>query len=160
MVVCWRTVQRSSPMFSQTSWTTLSQAVPTCFKSITVIPAPKKASLSCFNDYGLVALIPIIETCFEWLVMQHIKSILPSSWTLTNLQIGPTDPGMMWYPLPSTQLLPTWTPKTHIWGCCLLTLVQHSTWSSLISWHKNWTDFGWTPSCATTCWTSWPGDHR
>ncbi|KAK0146856.1 hypothetical protein N1851_013815 [Merluccius polli] len=60
--------------------TSLSQAmVPTCFKSTTIIPVPKKASPSCFNDYCPVALTPIIMKCFERLVMQHIKSILPPS---------------------------------------------------------------------------------
>ncbi|XP_060763541.1 uncharacterized protein fbrsl1 isoform X7 [Neoarius graeffei] len=60
--------------------TSLSQAVvPTCFKSTTIIPVPKKASPSCFNDYRPVALTPIIMKCFERLVMQHIKSILPPS---------------------------------------------------------------------------------
>ncbi len=37
-------------------------------------PAP-----SCFNDYRPVALTPILMKCFERLVMQHIKSVLPPS---------------------------------------------------------------------------------
>lgn len=45
----------------------------------TIIPVPKKASPTCFNDYRLVALTPIVMKCFERLVMQQIKSILPSS---------------------------------------------------------------------------------
>ncbi len=58
----------------------LSQAVvPTCFKATTIIPVPKKSSPSCFNDYRLVALTPIPMKCFERLVMQHIKSVLPPS---------------------------------------------------------------------------------
>ncbi len=58
----------------------LSQAVvPTCFKATTIIPVPKKSSPSCFNDYRPVALTPILMKCFEWLVMQHIKSVLPPS---------------------------------------------------------------------------------
>ncbi len=56
----------------------LSQAVvPTCFKATTIIPVPKKSSPSCFNDYRPVALTPILMKCFERLVMQHIKSVLP-----------------------------------------------------------------------------------
>ncbi len=56
----------------------LSQAVvPTCFKATTIIPVPKKSSPSCFNDYRPVALTPIPMKCFERLVMQHIKSVLP-----------------------------------------------------------------------------------
>ena len=58
--------------------TSLSQAVvPTCFKEATIIPIPKKPSPSCFNDYRPVALTPIIMKCFERLVMQHIKDLLP-----------------------------------------------------------------------------------
>ncbi len=58
----------------------LNQAVvPTCFKATTIIPVPKKSSPSCFNDYRPVALTPIPMKCFEWLVMQHIKSVLPPS---------------------------------------------------------------------------------
>ncbi len=56
----------------------LSQAVvPTCFKATTIIPVPNKSSLSCFNDYRPVALTPILMKCFERLVMQHFKSVLP-----------------------------------------------------------------------------------
>ena len=58
--------------------TSLSQAaVPTCFKETIIIPVPKKASPSGFNDYRPIALTPIIMKCFERLVMQHIKSVLP-----------------------------------------------------------------------------------
>ncbi len=58
----------------------LSQSVvPTCFKATTIIPVPKKSSPSCFNDYRPVALTPIPMKCFERLVMQHIKSVLPPS---------------------------------------------------------------------------------
>ncbi len=53
--------------------------VPTCFKATTIIPVPKKPSPSCFNDYRPVALTPILMKCFERLVMQHIKSVLPPS---------------------------------------------------------------------------------
>ncbi len=35
------------------------------------------SSPSCFNDYRPVALTPILMKCFEWLVMHHIKSVLP-----------------------------------------------------------------------------------
>ncbi|KAL0150730.1 hypothetical protein M9458_053953, partial [Cirrhinus mrigala] len=58
----------------------LNQAVvPTCFKGTTIIPVPKKSSPSCFNDYRPVALTPILMKCFERLVMQHIKTVLPPS---------------------------------------------------------------------------------
>uniref|UniRef100_A0A672HXF0 Reverse transcriptase domain-containing protein n=1 Tax=Salarias fasciatus TaxID=181472 RepID=A0A672HXF0_SALFA len=58
----------------------LSQAVvPTCLKATTIIPVPKKPSPSHYNDYRPVALTPILMKCFERLVMQHIKSALPST---------------------------------------------------------------------------------
>ncbi len=74
----------------------LSQAVvPTCFKATTIIPVPKKSSPSCFNDYRPVALTPILMKCFERLVMQHIKSVLPPPWTPSSLHIGPIARPMM-----------------------------------------------------------------
>ncbi len=40
--------------------TSLSQAViPTCLKSTTIIPVPKKSPVSCLNDYRPIALTPI-----------------------------------------------------------------------------------------------------
>ncbi len=91
----------------------LSQAVvPTCFKATTIIPVPKKSSPSCFNDYRPVALTPIPMKCFERLVMQHIKSVLPPPpWTPSSLHIGPTARPMMPSPLPSTQPSHIWTKR-------------------------------------------------
>ncbi len=61
--------------------TSLSQAViPTCLKSTTIIPVPKKSPVSCLNDYHPIALTPIMMKCFERLVMQKI--------TLDPLQIA------------------------------------------------------------------------
>ncbi|KAI3365870.1 hypothetical protein L3Q82_000859 [Scortum barcoo] len=58
----------------------LSQAgVPTYLKTTTIIPVLKKSSPSCFNDYHPVALTPILMKCFKWLVLKHIKSVLPPS---------------------------------------------------------------------------------
>ncbi len=67
--------------------TSLSQAVvPTCLKSTTIIPAPKKSPVSCLNDYRPIALTPIMMKCFERLVMQKIKNSLPN--TLDPLQFA------------------------------------------------------------------------
>ncbi|KAF7643823.1 hypothetical protein LDENG_00232730 [Lucifuga dentata] len=58
--------------------TSLHQTVvPKCLKSATIIPVPKKSSVSCLNDYRPIALTPIIMKCFERLVMQHIRTLLP-----------------------------------------------------------------------------------
>ncbi|XP_058241455.1 uncharacterized protein LOC131358028 isoform X1 [Hemibagrus wyckioides] len=56
-----------------------SAVVPTCLKSTTIIPVPKKSPVSCLNDYRPVALTPINMKCFERLVMRHIKNLLPPS---------------------------------------------------------------------------------
>ncbi len=60
--------------------TSLSQAVvPTCLKSTSIIPVPKKSPVSCLNDYCPIAPTPIMMKCFERLVMHHIKSSLPNT---------------------------------------------------------------------------------
>lgn len=67
-------------VFTDIFSTSLFQAVvPTCFKSVTIIPVPKNSNPHSLNDYRLVALIPLAMKCFEQLVMDHIKSHLPAS---------------------------------------------------------------------------------
>ncbi|KAK3534019.1 hypothetical protein QTP86_000530 [Hemibagrus guttatus] len=56
-----------------------SAVVPTCLKTTTIIPVPKKSPVSCLNDYRPIALTPIIMKCFERIIMRHIKDLLPSS---------------------------------------------------------------------------------
>lgn len=56
-----------------------STVVPTCFKTTTIVPVPKKSPVSCLNDYRPVALTPVIMKCFERLVLRHIKTLLPPS---------------------------------------------------------------------------------
>ncbi|KAK1795581.1 hypothetical protein P4O66_001077 [Electrophorus voltai] len=53
--------------------------IPICFKSTTIIPVPKKYTVSCLNDYLPVALTSIIMKCFERLVMRHVRTQLSSS---------------------------------------------------------------------------------
>ncbi|KAK1783985.1 hypothetical protein P4O66_022177, partial [Electrophorus voltai] len=53
--------------------------VPTCFKITTIIPVPKKPTVSCLSDYHPITLASIIMKCFERLVMRHIKTQLPAS---------------------------------------------------------------------------------
>ncbi|KAK1798660.1 hypothetical protein P4O66_006946, partial [Electrophorus voltai] len=53
--------------------------VPTCFKTTTIVPVPKKPTVSCLNDYRPIALTSIIMKCFGRLVMRHIKTQLPPS---------------------------------------------------------------------------------
>lgn len=53
-------------------------AVPTCLKTSTIVPIPKKSPVKCLNDYRPVALTPVIMKCFERLVLSHLKSVIPS----------------------------------------------------------------------------------
>ncbi|KAK3505593.1 hypothetical protein QTP70_005237 [Hemibagrus guttatus] len=52
-----------------------SAIVPMCLKTMTIIPVPKKSTVSCLNDYRPVALMKY----FKRLVMRHIKTQLPPS---------------------------------------------------------------------------------
>ena len=55
-------------------------AVPSCLKTSTVIPLPKKSPTTSLNDYRPVALTPVVMKCFEKLVRSHITTfITPSS---------------------------------------------------------------------------------
>jgi hypothetical protein len=53
-------------------------AIPTCFKQTTIVSVPKKAKVTCLNDYQPIALKSITMTCFEWLVMAH-NAIIPET---------------------------------------------------------------------------------
>ncbi|KAK3564962.1 hypothetical protein QTP86_031921, partial [Hemibagrus guttatus] len=65
----------------------LAQAlVPTCFKSTTIIPLPRKNTVTCLNDYRPVALTPIAMKCLERIVMSHIKRNIPT--TLDQFQFA------------------------------------------------------------------------
>ena len=53
--------------------------VPKCFKQSTIIPVPKKSSVSCLNDYRPVALTSVIMKGFERLILAYIKSVIPNT---------------------------------------------------------------------------------
>ncbi len=55
------------------------ESVPTCFKTPTIVPVPKKSAVSSLNNYHPVALTSILMKCFEKLVLQHIKNNIPDS---------------------------------------------------------------------------------
>lgn len=64
--------------------------VPTCFKTTTIIPVPKRNPVTCLNDYRPVALTPLIMKCLERVVLAPIQSNTPES--LDPLQYAyPTD---------------------------------------------------------------------
>ncbi|KAK2912409.1 hypothetical protein Q8A73_006522 [Channa argus] len=54
-------------------------AVPTCFKSTSIVPVPKHSAPKCLNDYSPIALTPIVMKCFERLVLAHLNDSLPST---------------------------------------------------------------------------------
>ena len=67
-----------APVLTDVFNISLHQAVvPSCFKAATIIPVPKKPTITSLNDYRPVALTPIMMKCFERLVKAHIVSILP-----------------------------------------------------------------------------------
>ena len=49
--------------------------VPSCFKRSTIIPVPKKATITGLNDYRPVALTSVVMKSFERLVLSHLKNI-------------------------------------------------------------------------------------
>ena len=51
--------------------------IPSCLKTSTIIPVPKKSAVESLNDYRPVALTPVIMKCFERLVSKHIRTFLP-----------------------------------------------------------------------------------
>jgi hypothetical protein len=60
------------------NWSLQLRKVPTVFKQATIIPVPKKNTVSTLNDYRPVALTAVPMKSFERLVLKHIKTLLPS----------------------------------------------------------------------------------
>ncbi|KAK3532858.1 hypothetical protein QTP70_000249 [Hemibagrus guttatus] len=89
-----------------------SAIVPTCLKTMTIVPVPKKSTVSCLNDYRPVALTPIVMKCFERLVMRHIKTQLPPS--LDPLQFAYCPNRSMDDAITTTLHL----SLTHMYECC------------------------------------------
>lgn len=93
----------------------LQQAtVPTCLKSSTIVPVPKRLAVKCWNDYCAVALTPIIMECIVRLIMAHIRTVIPLISTSTSLHTEQTDLSRMQFLLHFTQPSCAWDNKTHI----------------------------------------------
>ncbi|KAI4893066.1 hypothetical protein NFI96_005396 [Prochilodus magdalenae] len=58
-------------------------SVPSCFKTTTIGPLPKKSVVTCLNDYRPVALTPIVMKCFERIIMSHIQETIPDTRSAT-----------------------------------------------------------------------------
>ena len=66
-----------SVVFTEIFNVSLSQCiVPQCFKMSTIIPVPKKCSVSCLNDHRPDALTSVVTKTLERLVLQFLKSII------------------------------------------------------------------------------------
>ncbi|KAK3520106.1 hypothetical protein QTP70_013681 [Hemibagrus guttatus] len=79
-----------------------SAVVPTCLRTTTIVPVPKKSTVSCLNDYRLVALTPIAMKCYH------------PHWTPCSLRIVRIAPRTMPSPQPSICPSHTWTIRTHM----------------------------------------------
>lgn len=51
--------------------------ITSCLKSATIIPVPKKSSVSNFSDYRPITLTSVVAKCLERLISQHIRHCLP-----------------------------------------------------------------------------------
>ncbi|KAI3372349.1 hypothetical protein L3Q82_022843, partial [Scortum barcoo] len=124
----------------------MQATVPTCFKSTSIIPVPKRSPVATLNDYRPVALTPIILKCFER--TPHLQH-----WTPSNMPTAPTDPLKMQYLQHCTRPSPTLKIRTHTSRCSLLTTVQHLIQSFPTNSQPNCFTWASTPLSATGYWT-------
>ncbi len=71
--------QLSGVLFNLFNLSLTQASIPSCLKSSTIIPIPKKSATDSLNDYRPIALTQIIMKCFERLVLHHLKTCLPPS---------------------------------------------------------------------------------
>jgi len=65
-----------APIFTQIFNRSLELCeVPSCFKLSTIIPVPRKPTITGLNDYRPVALTSVVMKSFERLVLLHLKDI-------------------------------------------------------------------------------------
>lgn len=60
--------------------------VPVCLKTSIIVPVPKKSVATCLNDYRPVALTPVIMKCFERILLNYIRDVIPAG--LDSLQFA------------------------------------------------------------------------
>ena len=64
-----------APVFAALFNKSLEQChVPRCFKTSTIVPVPKKPSITRLNDYRPVALTSVVMKVFERLVLRSLKA--------------------------------------------------------------------------------------
>jgi hypothetical protein len=105
----------------------LTSLISTCVKQATIVPAPKKAKVTCLNDYCPVALTSVAMKCFERLVMGHINTIMQKTLDPLQFTYHPNRSTDDQSQLHSTLPYPNWTKGTPMWECCSLTTAQRST---------------------------------
>ena len=49
--------------------------MPSCFKTSTIVPVPKKDRITCLNDYRPFALTSVIMKSFDRLILSFLKPI-------------------------------------------------------------------------------------
>ncbi|KAI3355866.1 hypothetical protein L3Q82_004418 [Scortum barcoo] len=121
-----------TPIFTQIFNRSLELCeVPSCFKRSTVIPIPKKPSITGLNDYRPVALTSVVMKSFERLVLAHLKDITgplldPLQFAYQANRSADDAVNMeLHYILQHLD-----SPGTYVQGSCLWTSVRHSTPSS------------------------------
>ena len=87
-------------------------AVPTCFKTTSIVLVPKHSTAVSLNDFRPVALTPTIMKCFERLVLAHIKTCLPPHCTPSNSPTARIEVQRMPSPRYYTPPFLTWTTTT------------------------------------------------
>ncbi|KAK3540139.1 hypothetical protein QTP70_026878 [Hemibagrus guttatus] len=114
-----------------------SAVVPTCLKTTTIIPVPKKSPVSCLNDYCPVALTPNIMKCFEssafnTIIPQHLTeklSLLGANTSLCNWILdfltGIPQSVRIGNSTSSTTTLITGAPQVCVLSSLLFTLLTH-----------------------------------
>ena len=79
--------------------------IPTCFKQITIVPVPKKANVTCLNDYRHVESQEVLRKAGHGSQHHHPRNPRP-----TNSHTAPTNPQIT--QSHSTLPFPTWTRGT------------------------------------------------
>ncbi len=78
-----------APIFTQIFNRSLELCeVPSCFKRSTIIPVPKKPSITGINDYRPVTLTSVVMKSFEGLMLVHLKDITGPSRDICKDPLG------------------------------------------------------------------------
>ncbi|KAL0153065.1 hypothetical protein M9458_051664 [Cirrhinus mrigala] len=133
--------------------TSLSQAVvPTCLKSTSIIPVPKKSPVSCLNDYHPIALTPIMMKCFESSAFNTITpqqlinklNLLSLNTSLCNWILdfltGRPQSVHVGHNTSSTTTLSTGAPQGCVLSPLLFTLLTHDCTAKFSSIHIKFAD--------------------